>query len=137
MDGYGKRVLVVDDDMSAGLLMRELLEHEGYNVVVVSNGLNALCELSKRHFDVVVTDYVMPLLDGRELLRQINALYPDTPVILVSGNLPEHLATELGSQPFACIRKPYWNDILIELVRSAVQTPAKIHRDAMPAVAMP
>ena len=44
MDGYGKRVLVVDDDTSAGLLMCELLQHEGYNVVAVSNGLDALCE---------------------------------------------------------------------------------------------
>jgi CheY-like chemotaxis protein len=137
MDGYGKRVLVVDDDMSAGLLMCELLQHEGYNVVAVSNGLHALCELSKRHFDVVVTDYVMPLLNGLELLKQINALYSDTPVILVSANLPEQAAAQIDSQPFACIRKPYWNETLLELVRSAVQAPAKTKRDTMPAVAMP
>jgi len=68
MDGYGKRVLVVDDDHHARFLIGALLDYAGYTVVPACDGLAALNELSKRHFDVVVTDFHMPVLSGIELL---------------------------------------------------------------------
>ena len=71
MDGYGKRVLVVDDDHHARFLIGALLDYAGYTVVPACDGLAALNELSKRHFDVVVTDFHMPVLSGIELLRQV------------------------------------------------------------------
>ena len=81
MDGYGKRVLIVDDDHHARFLLGALLEHSGYTVVPACDGRAALNELHKRHFDAVVTDYRMPFLNGIELLQQIHIHYPQIPVI--------------------------------------------------------
>ncbi len=120
MDGYGKRILVVDDDENTALLTSALLERSGYNVTAVSNGAEALRELGRRHFDAVVTDYVMPVLDGAELLKRVQVQHPDTPVIFVSGHPSEYLDA-IHPPPFARIRKPYEADALLKLVGSAVQ----------------
>ena len=66
MEGYGKRVLVVDDDHHARFLLASLLAGEGYNVVPACDGLTALTELNKRHFDLNITDDRMPRLSGME-----------------------------------------------------------------------
>lgn len=135
MDGYGKRVLVVDDDHHARFLIGALLDYAGYTVVPACDGLAALNELSKRHFDVVVTDFHMPVLSGIELLRQVQVHYPRLPVILVSGTLPEAIC-QSDCRPFACIRKPYNNTLLLEAVRSAAHGPVTSRRDRTPATAM-
>ena len=123
MDGYGKRVLVVDDNESARALIGILLEDAGYNVVRVTNGLDALCEITKRHFDVIVTDWAMPLLNGQELIQRIQEMQLQVPVILVSGNPPEGTEAAEASQWFGCLRKPFDNSVLLHLVRSASQLP--------------
>jgi len=125
MDGYGKRVLVVDDDEDVGSLTSMLLEHAGYNVLRVCDAIDALAELKKRHFDVVVTDYSMPTLNGLELLERIRAHAPETPVILMSGLLPDILAAHKGLRPFACLRKPYERNAFLTLVHSAAHLPSR------------
>jgi len=121
MDGYGKRVLVVDDDENTRSLIGILLEHAGYNVVQVCDGLDALQEIKKRHFDVVVTDWAMPLLNGLELIQRIQEISPQMPVILVSGTLPERRQSADASHWFTCLRKPFDNYEFLDLVRSAAQ----------------
>jgi CheY-like chemotaxis protein len=121
MDGSGKRVLVVDDDHHARFLLEALLDHAGYTVVPACDGRAALAELHRRHFDAVITDYRMPFLNGIELLRLIHIQYPQIPVILASGSLPdpdEPLPSDC--RPFGCLRKPYDNGLLLGLLRSAV-----------------
>jgi CheY-like chemotaxis protein len=120
MDGHGKRVLVVDDDHHARFLLTALLEHAGYTVVSACDGRAALIELHEGHFDAVVTDYRMPVLNGIELLRQIHIYYPQLPVILASGTFPDSDEHFLDCQPFGRLRKPYDNHLLLGLVRSAV-----------------
>jgi two-component system chemotaxis response regulator CheY len=123
MDGYGKRILVVDDDENTAFLISTLLECSGYNVTAVSNGVEALRELGRRHFDAIITDYAMPLLNGAELLKRIRVQYPETPVIFVSGH-PSEFLDAIDPPPFAYIRKPYDSDALLKLVRSAVHVPS-------------
>jgi DNA-binding NtrC family response regulator len=121
MDGYGKRVLVVDDDHHARFLLAALLDHAGYTVVPACDGRAALIELHKRHFDAVVTDYRMPILNGIELLRQIQTHFPQMPVILTSGAFPDSdELLQFKCQPFGRLQKPFDNHALLSLVRSAV-----------------
>ena len=121
MVGYGKRVLVVDDDHHARFLLGALLDHAGYTVVPACDGRAALNELHKRHFDAVVTDYHMPFLNGLELVRLIHTHYPLIPVILVSGSLPVHdERLRTNGRPLWCLKKPYDKDSLLEVVQSAV-----------------
>ena len=124
MDGYGKRVLIVDDDEHTRRLMGIMLEQAEYNIVAVRDGLDAMHEVARRHFDAVITDFFMPGLNGGELLKQIHAMRPEIPVILVSGSFHDDPEAVQASQFFACLRKPFENVMLLELLRSAVQSSA-------------
>ncbi len=81
------RVLIVDDDRKIAELLSELLEYEGYEVVSAENGGQALEILDSFDPDVVISDVVMPVINGIELCRQIKS-EPRTasiPVLLISG----------------------------------------------------
>lgn len=119
MDGYGKRVLVAEDDDHVRDLLALLLEGTGYNVHTASDGLEALDELKRRRFDVVVTDYHMPRLDGLRLLALSRVVCPDTPVVIISADQSgmAELATQQGA--YAWLRKPYDNAVLLEIVNTA------------------
>ena len=79
------RILLVDDNM-AGLSARKcVLEELGHSISVACCGAEALEQFAPYKFDVVVTDYKMPSMDGKELIVRLRALQPDLPVIMVSG----------------------------------------------------
>jgi two-component system response regulator AtoC len=120
MEGYGKRVLVVDDDHHARFLMASTLAREGYNVVPACDGLTALTELSKRHFDLVITDDRMPQLSGIEFLKQVRARHPRIPVILTATEIQEHTLTQ-DSRPFASAPKPFDEAGVVTVVRLAAR----------------
>ena len=131
MEGFGKRVLVADDDHHVRFLVGSLLEHAGYTVVPACDGMAALNELRRQSFDVVITDFHMPLLNGMELAKRVRTSFPLLPVILISATIPEEL---FGAEcrPFACVRKPYDSLRLLEVVRSATEArrPACRHAPA-------
>ena len=120
MEGYGKRVLVVDDDHHARFRMGSILAWHGYDVVPACNGITALYELNERHFDVVITDDRMPHLSGMDFLKQVQARHPRLPVILASTDIQGYEFRH-DSRPFACIRKPYQEAGLLRAVRLATQ----------------
>lgn len=132
MDGYGKRVLVADDDEDLGFLMSMTLEQAGYNVILVRDGLDALVELKKRRFDVVVTDYSMPAMNGVELMKHIRTAVPEIPVILVSCTLPDVSAIDEPIKPFACLRKPYDQSVFLNLVHLAIDWQKHHGREDVP-----
>ncbi len=88
-----KRVLVVDDHPSVREALRLVLQSCGYECVPVADGAEALEQLSAAHFDVVITDYEMPNMNGLELLRSLSSARPrpPQPVILHTGNANETL----------------------------------------------
>ncbi len=126
MNGNGKRVLLVNDDAHADLLLATLLDQTGYNVLQAYNGVHALLELNKRRFDVVIAAYPMSSISGMELLNHIRARGLTTRVILVSDMLPTISAVDKGLQPFAWLRKPYRRGVLLDLVSEAAHVVAQI-----------
>jgi CheY-like chemotaxis protein len=121
--GYGKHVLVVDDDQSARQETSLLLEGVGFIVVQSSDGLDALNDLQQQHFDAEVTDSHTPNLNGFELLAQSRIIRSDTPVIIVSKaqwDMSE-MATTHGA--FAWIRKSSDPGILLMMLALAVGGP--------------
>jgi two-component system, chemotaxis family, chemotaxis protein CheY len=68
-----KRILVVDDDPSARLMFKVILEAGGYVVEEAQNGIAALILIKEAVPDLVVTDMLMPRMDGRELIQRIRA----------------------------------------------------------------
>jgi CheY-like chemotaxis protein len=78
-------ILIVDDNSQGLIARRAVLEEQGYRVWSATGGDEALELLAKQEFDVVVTDYKMPHINGGELIRRIRAQNPDARIILLSG----------------------------------------------------
>jgi DNA-binding NtrC family response regulator len=120
-DGYGQRVLVVDDDASGRSLLSILLTHEGYDVFEAGDGLEAVDELRKRHFDMVISDYRMPRFDGMQLLAICRLLWPETAVVIVSGEDSDWMELAIRGGAHAWVKKPYERTKLITLVRQTIE----------------
>jgi two-component system, NtrC family, sensor kinase len=84
----GKRVLVVDDEESIRLLLRDILEMDSHQVEVASSGLEALERLDGREFDLVITDFKMPAMDGGAFYREVEARHPQLAkrIIFITGD---------------------------------------------------
>jgi CheY-like chemotaxis protein len=82
-----RTILLVEDEQLMRQVMRESLELGGYRVLEAANGQEALEALSRSRepVDVLVTDLVMPVMGGTELMRQVRRRQPGVPVVLVSG----------------------------------------------------
>jgi CheY-like chemotaxis protein len=78
-------VLLVDDNQDGLLVRRSVLEELGYGVSVARNGEDGLKLFESANFDVVVTDYRMPRMNGAELIQRIRKLNPNARIILLSG----------------------------------------------------
>jgi two-component system, chemotaxis family, chemotaxis protein CheY len=126
MDGYGKRILVVSDDPDGRALLDANLEHEGYAVYTVCDGIVGADEMRKRHFDAVIADYHMPEINGLEFAEFVKIAWPDTPVILVSGELNDVMENVAQSDVRACIRKPYETTMLLSVLRALTQPVSKV-----------
>jgi CheY-like chemotaxis protein len=126
MDGYGKRVLVVEDDDAVRTLICTILGEAGYNVYEACDGLEAIDSLKKRRYDLLLTDYHMPKMDGLELLDLTQAMWPDLPVILATSDVTSDVlltgqtAHGLLEPAYAILEKPFDRSDLLNTIRSAV-----------------
>jgi CheY-like chemotaxis protein len=78
-------ILCVDDEDTPRTLRKLVLQKQGYEVVAVSSGKEALAILATRHFDLVLTDQMMPGMIGTDLARQVKLTAPSMPVVIISG----------------------------------------------------
>lgn len=86
----GARILVVDDDPGVRRTLAELLESDGSSVSQAENGLDAMRKLEQDQFDLVLSDVVMPDMDGYDLYQESRRLYPELPVALMTGFYYDH-----------------------------------------------
>lgn len=80
------RILVVDDKQSFRFMLKGYLEDAGYQVASAASGAEALAELEQGPFDLILSDMVMPEMDGVELLRQVRSRHPQLPFVLVTAH---------------------------------------------------
>jgi CheY-like chemotaxis protein len=79
-------ILLVDDEELLRAGVQEMLEMSGYSVITATNGHEAMACLKQNAIDLVITDLVMPKMDGVDFVEQLRQIWPDVPVIVVSGS---------------------------------------------------
>jgi CheY-like chemotaxis protein len=117
------RILIIEDDASNRALLERILAAEGHSIIAADNGAVGLTELARNEVDLVVTDIVMPGIEGIEIIREIRRLLPGIKIIAVSGVHPLYLeaVSQLGAN--AVLRKPFRPAELREIVARVLAEP--------------
>ena len=121
-DNAGSKVLVVDDEVRMRSSVGDLLQAYGHQCELAAGGEEALGLLSTGSIDLMLLDLNMPGIDGYQVMREVKENYPDTDVIVVSGETTFESATEAlrcGAQDF--LRKPYAPEELIRIVGNTLR----------------
>jgi DNA-binding NtrC family response regulator len=129
-------VLVVDDEKTVCSSCRKILTREGYNVDVASSGKEALAKVKANGFDVVVTDWKMPEIDGIEVARRIKEEDPNIEVILITGYPSVETSIEaIRSGVSDYVPKPFTpqelSDALIRALEKGQAVPADLVLDRL------
>ena len=96
------RILLVDDEQMVRMVYGMILELEGHKVVLASDGLCALHLFGEHNFDLVITDFNMPNMNGNELSKKIKELKSDVPIIMITSDFPEQrIADVIMAKPFS------------------------------------
>jgi two-component system, NtrC family, response regulator AtoC len=129
------RVLLVDDDRALATVLQALIEQAGVACDSVPNADAALAALEREPYDVVITDLRMPGMDGMELLRRVNARFPDLPVIVITAHATVQLAVEAiraGALDF--LEKPFDREQVVFVVQKALTLAGRSERTPPAAV---
>jgi CheY-like chemotaxis protein len=120
-----KTILVVDDELAIAEMLQAFLEGEGYQVARASNGQEALAILSRSRADLVISDVMMPQLDGRGLSHalSVNSAFGGIPLVLMSA-LGETIVGEKTNYD-AFLQKPFHLEDVLALVSRLIGPPAE------------
>jgi len=114
-----KNILLVDDDKFTRIILRGYLEKEGYVVSEAKNGKTALQKQSENHFDLIISDILMPDMDGLELLMELKQK-PDVKIIIITGSPKYYLKTAEALGALYVLVKPIKKDLLLTKVASCI-----------------
>ena len=114
------RILIVEDDHTDHLLLYSIFQGTGHEIHTARDGEDAFKTYLRRDIEVVVTDLHMPNVDGLELIEAVLAIYPEAPIIAVSGKGPTLLAHAANLGAVAVFSKPVAPDELLEAVEKAL-----------------
>jgi CheY-like chemotaxis protein len=119
-------VLVVDDEFGVAEVLQSILEDEGYRVVTAINGKQALTRLAEHTPDVIMLDYMMPIMDGTQTLAAIrkDATSQKIPVIMMSS-LEEVAVRETCTDYDSFLRKPFRAMAVVKLVAQLLSQPPR------------
>lgn len=128
-------LLVVDDQESVRALLRRELSDAGHTVLEAGDGAEALHLVRRRNggVDLILSDVVMPHMNGTELATIVGTEFPEIPIILMSAFAPAGVArVGLGESIVPVLQKPFDAEQLSELVQLALQHPPRLPSDARP-----
>ena len=131
----GGRVLLVEDEDSVRLVAERALSRQGYEVTTARDGEDGLEALKAalgegKGFDLVVSDVVMPGLDGPAMARELRKLAPDLPVLFMSGYAESQLRSEIDIADMHFIAKPFSVAQISEKVAEVLRLSATVAADA-------
>lgn len=120
------RILVIDDDDDIRCLLRDVLEDEGYDVIVAQDGRRGSDLWRGEEVDLVITDIFMPEKDGIETISELRQLHPDVRIVAISGGGRLDAANYLESAELlgavSTLPKPFGRNDLLREVREALES---------------
>jgi len=128
--GKAPRILLVEDDPSLGMLMKDFLGMEGFDVVLAKDGVEGLSAYTSDYFDLCILDVMMPLMDGFTLARKIRKKNTEVPIIfLTAKSLKEDKLNgfDLGGDDY--ITKPFDEDELVRRINAILKRSFKVTED--------
>ncbi len=115
MPPNNKKILVADDDDLNRKLLKEFLSFYSYDVECVDNGKDAIALIKTGHYDVLITDYVMPGINGVELTKRVRSLNLSLPIIGISASGDEQEFMAAGANLF--MEKP----LTLSMLKNALE----------------
>lgn len=118
-----KKLLIIDDDVNTVNLLSRFLTRNGFEVMGAASGAIATELLKNNAFTLVLCDFRLEDTDGREILKKIKQLYPDTGVIIITGYSDIKMAVELIKMgAYDYISKPLYPDEILNTINKAIET---------------
>lgn len=122
------KILVIDDERSIRNSMKDILQYEGYEVVLAENGMEGLVSVKSEKPDIVFCDIKMPKMEGIEVLERIKEFSADTPVIMISGHGTIDTAIEaIRKGAYDFIEKPLDLNRILITIKNATDKHLLIH----------
>lgn len=117
-----EKILVVDDEQTLLILVCEILNQQGYQTISAENAQNALDILEKEHIDLLLSDVIMPEMNGYELASIVQEKYPEVKIQLVSGYTGSDKNENIDRELFDnLLSKPYKSDELLSRIRKLLK----------------
>ena len=119
-----KKILVIDDEPHIRSLLKRMFEREGFHVATASDGKEGLAMFEQEPADIVITDIIMPGMEGIETIRALRKSNPTLPILAMSGGgrmAPDaylNMAKLLGA--YEVLRKPIEREVLLSVVLKAL-----------------
>ena len=121
MNTEGATILAVDDDDKCRLLLELHLKIMGFNILLAGNGVEALEILGNNHIDLIISDQIMPKMDGIRLLKEVKLKHGDIPFIMITAyGSVQKAVTSIKEGAYDYIQKPYKDDELFAVIRRAL-----------------
>ena len=113
------RILLAEDEEAMRTYLARALENAGYDVVAVDRGTAAIPFLENEHFDLLLSDIVMPEMDGIELAQRCAEISPDTKVMFITGFAAVTLKASREAPQARMLSKPFHlKDLVLEVERT-------------------
>jgi CheY-like chemotaxis protein len=126
------RILVIEDDVEVRKVLRQILEHAGYEIEEASDGEEGIERYREKQADLIITDIIMPKKEGIETITDLRIEFPDVKVIAISGGGrlgPEpylELAESFGANRI--IMKPFTTGEILDAVQELLEQPSESPR---------
>lgn len=118
----GMRILIVDDEPIITDSIARLLEQQGHQVISASNGQQGLRRYCEEPFDLVLSDLVMPGMDGTEFVQRLRAIDPAARILILTGHVaPEQIKQLRKAGAVAVVNKPFKVEDLLAAIAEAVE----------------
>ena len=117
------RILIVEDEMNQRILLKRMLEKEGYEISEAKNGAEALTQFDAHDFDLVILDQRLPDMTGLEILKKFKKANPIVPIIIVTAyaNVSDAVKA-MQESAFYYVTKPVDTEELLLMIRKATET---------------